>query len=111
MRVLLDESLSGLLAPAITGHDVQTVRQMGWLGIGNGALLRRAVESGFEAMVTADRSIEHQQNLAKIGIGLVVLVARKNRIEDHLPLLPELLEALATIQPGQVVHVGPLGRA
>ena len=105
MLALLDESLPRPLAPKIPGHEVRTVRQMGWAGIVNGELLRRAAAAGFVALETADRSIEHQQNMARAGIGLVVLIAPSNRLEHLEPLAPRVAEALATIRPGQVVHV------
>ena len=107
MRAILDESLPRPLAPEILGHEVATVRQMGWAGLSNGELLRRMTGAGFGALVTADRSIEHQQNIARAGIGLVVLRSRSNRIEDLLPLAPQVAEALAAVRPGQIVHVGP----
>ena len=44
----------------------------------------------FEAFITADRNLEFQQNLAKLPIAVMVLVARKNRRQDLEPLLPEL---------------------
>jgi hypothetical protein len=106
VRAILDESLPRPLAREIPGHDVATVRQQGWAGLGNGELLRRMADAGFGALVTADRSLEYQQNIARAGIGLVVLRSRSNRIEDLLPLAPRIVEALTTMRPGQVVHVG-----
>lgn len=111
MRVLLDESLPRQLARAIPDHDVRTVIQMGWASIENGELLRLAVAAGFEVFVTADRNVEYQQNVARIGLGLVVLAGRSNRREHMMPLAPQVVAALTTLQPGQVVHVGTRGPA
>ena len=86
MRILLDESLPRPLLRLLTGHDVQTVTQMGWTGLSNGALLRHAAES-FDAVLTADQNIEFQQNLKELPIAVVVLIARTNRIESLEPLL------------------------
>ncbi len=105
MLVLVDESLPTVLAGEIVGHDARTVRQMGWLGVSNGDLLRRAVAAGFTAFVTADRNVEHQQNIAKLGLGIIVLIARSNRIEHVQALAPRVVEVLHTLRPGQVVHV------
>jgi hypothetical protein len=44
----------------IVGHDVQTVRNMGWLSTRNGELLRRAAAAGFDAIVTMDRNMAFQ---------------------------------------------------
>jgi hypothetical protein len=106
VRAILDESLPRPLAAEIPGHEVATVRRMGWAGLGNGELLRRMRDAGFGALATADRGIEYQQNIARVGIGLVVLRARSNRIEDVLPLAVQVAEALSAIRPGQIVHVG-----
>lgn len=111
MLVLLDESLPRQLGRLLHGHDVRTAAEMGWASIDNGELLRLAVTTGFEAFVTADRNMEYQQNVARIGLGIVVLHARSNRREHLLPLAPVVMEALVTLRPGQVVHVGTLGRA
>ena len=82
-----------------------TVQQQGWAGLKNGELLKRAGQTGFEVLVTADRSLEFQQNLARSRLAVVVLVAPSNTLEDLLPLVPGLLVALRKSQPGQLIHV------
>jgi len=62
VRVLLDESLPRPLAALLSGHEVRTVATVGWSGIENGELLRLAAER-FDVLITADRNVEHQQNL------------------------------------------------
>lgn len=104
MRILLDESLPIELRTEIVGHTVRYVREMGWSGLRNGELLARAAAQ-FDVVVTADRNIEHQQNLNTLPVSVTVLVARSNRIEQLRPLLPRLLEALSSLQPRTVVHV------
>lgn len=78
---------------------------MGWAGLKNGDLMSRARAEGFEILLTGDRNMEYQQNIPAAYIALVVLEARTNRLDDLLPLMPSLLQILATVQPGQVVHV------
>lgn len=104
--MLLDESKGRRFGRLLVGHDVASVDRLRWKGLKNGALLRRAADEGFEALITADRSIEYQQNVASLGLGVVVLVARSNRLADHQPLVPDVLSVLGEIQPGQVVRVG-----
>jgi hypothetical protein len=60
-RVLLDEHLPRRLRTLLPGFHVQTVAEAGWSGKTNGELLRLAV-GVFDVLVTADRSIPHQQN-------------------------------------------------
>ena len=108
MRLLLDEMLPPRYARDLErgGREASVVTQIGWAGIRNGELLRRARAAGFDVLITSDQNIEHQQNVAQAGIGGVVLIARSNRVEDLRPLVPDLELALASIQPGQVVRVG-----
>ena len=79
---------------------------MGWAGITNGVLLRRAVAESFDVFLTADRNLEHQQNLSSISIAVVVLIAKSNRVHDLLPLVPELLSRLGSVRPGEVIRLG-----
>ena len=103
MRILLDESLPRELARDLPGHVVRTVVQMGWAGRKNGELLRLAAAE-FDLLLTADRNLEHQQNLAQVGVGIAVLIGRTNRIEDLRPLLPALLAGIENVRPGQLVR-------
>lgn len=105
MRVLLDEQLPRQLAPYLVGHDVRTVQQESWAGLTNGELLRQAEAAGFSVFLTGDQNLEFQQNISKRRLGVVVLRADSNAIEDLLPLIPAALTAIEAVQPGQVVRV------
>jgi hypothetical protein len=48
----------------------------------------------------------HQQNVKGLPFGVVVLIARTNRLGDLLPLVPEILIALENVRPGQTQQVG-----
>jgi predicted nuclease of predicted toxin-antitoxin system len=104
MRVLLDECLPRRLKRSISGHDVRTVPECGWAGKSNGELLRLA-GNRFDVFVTVDRNLPAQQNLGS-GLAVVVLQAPSNRFQDLEPLVPELVETLATITSGQLVRLG-----
>jgi len=105
VRVLLDEQLPRQLAGHLVGHDVRTVQQQSWSGFKNGALLTEAEQIGFEVFVTADRNLEYQQSFLGRKLGVVILFAPSNAREDLLPLVPEALEAVVRVQPGQVLRV------
>ena len=105
MRVLLDEQLPRQLARHLLGHDVRTVQQQSWAGLKNGALLTEAEQAGFSVFVTGDRNLQYQQNLKERKLGVVVLAAASNALEDLLPLVPEALAAIESVQPGQVRRV------
>jgi len=102
MRILLDENLDWRLGRDLPGHDVESVPRLGWAGIQNGLLLRKAIESGFDVLVTMDGNIAFQQHLVGHSIKLIVLRARSNRLADTMPLMPKLLQALPYIQTGVV---------
>ncbi len=105
MRILLDESLPRGLAQLILGHEVSTVRVEGWAGVKNGKLLALA-STRFDAFLTADRNLEFQQNLATLPIAVVVLICPRTRLQNIVPLLPNLHEALGTLRPNSVTRVG-----
>jgi predicted nuclease of predicted toxin-antitoxin system len=46
MKLLLDENLPKKLKIDFQGHEVYTVRDMGWNGIKNGELLKLLVSNG-----------------------------------------------------------------
>jgi hypothetical protein len=74
----------------------------------DGNAKQRAAEAGrgrLHVFLTADQSLEHQQNLDTLPIAVLVLIAPTNRIEDLGPLIPAVLRALATLAPRQLVHV------
>jgi len=104
VRVLLDECVPRKLKHEMPGHDVQTVSEMGWSGIKNGPLLRRAAEE-FDAFITVDQGFQHQRNLSPQNFVIVVMVARSNDIGDLRPLLPQVLKALETASPGGITRV------
>ena len=105
MRVLLDENLPHDLIAQLSRHEVTTVQGMGWAGVENGELLRRA--SGHtDAFITMDRKLEREQNLSVLSFGVVLIIARSNRVQDLLPLAPDVLAALDRIQPGRLEQVG-----
>src|SRR5687768_14709506 len=104
MRILLDESLPRTLRAELLEHSVKTVVEMGWSGIKNGELLRRAADR-FDVFVTADQNLPYQQNLSALPVSVVVLAARTNRIEALRPLVPELLLSLVSLRPKSLLRV------
>ena len=90
MRVLLDENLPHQLRELFENNiEVVTVRYRGWQGKENGELLRIAANE-FDAFITMDQGIPHQQNLSEIKIGIILLEAESNRFEDLAPLISKV---------------------
>lgn len=105
MRLLLDENLDWRLSRDLLEHQVESVPLMGWAGIENGELLRKAVEAGFDVLVTMDSNMVHQQNVRQYAIAVIALRAPSNRLADTRPLMPALLALLPKIQPGTVIFL------
>ena len=80
-------------------HEVFTVREKRWNGKLNGALLTLMLTEGFEALVTADKNLQHQQNFNRYPIPVLVLHTYRITYEDFKPLVPKLLELLKTDLP------------
>ncbi len=98
MRILLDESVPGRLGFRLVGHETMSVQKRGWAGIKNGKLLALAAAE-FDLLITADKGIEYQQNLATLPIAILVILARSNRMTDLEPLVPEILRTLNHVKP------------
>ncbi len=107
MRVLLNENLprrpTGLFGPEV---QATTVGRRNWSGKRNGELLGMA-EKEFDASLTTDKGIPHQQNLADIGLTIVLLRAKSNDYADLSPLMDEVNSALASAEPGTFVRIPP----
>jgi predicted nuclease of predicted toxin-antitoxin system len=63
MRILFDENLDCRLRRYLADHQVESVPLLGWAGIQNGDLLRKAIEEGFEVIITMDSNMVHQQDV------------------------------------------------
>jgi len=105
VRILHDEQLPRQLAAYLVGHDVRTVQQELWAGLKNGALLTRAEDAGFSVFVTGDQNLEFQQDISNRCLGVVILCATSNALEDLLPPVPAGLTAIATVRSGQLIRV------
>ena len=104
MRVLLDECVPRALRNDIPGHQVQTVAEVGWAGVKNGELLRRAA-TAFDVLITVDRNLEYQQSFKGVSLAVIVIDASSNDIIALRPLTPTVLELIPQAKPGVVTHV------
>lgn len=100
MRVILDEGVPPELAHCLTGHEISTVKIQGWRGTKNGKLLDLIEGAGFEALVTNDKRMEHENNLRLRPFATLVLsVSNWNIIRERLA---DIQMALDQAQPGTV---------
>ncbi len=98
----LDDFLEGF--PSVSRFEIVTVTDHGWSGMKNSELLR-AAEAEFDALVAMNKGIEHQQNLNRINLGIVLISARSNRRHDVEPAMPEVNRVLRVIRAGEVIRV------
>ncbi len=103
-RVVLDECLPRPIIRDLSMFDVQTAQRAGFAGLKNGALLA-AIDGQFDVFVTIDQNLRHQQNLSSINFGIVVLSVPSNRLPYVRAMLPDLVPAIASVVPGQVMLV------
>lgn len=104
MRVLLDACVPKGLRRHLSGHEVRTAPEVDWGDLDNGDLLD-AMSGHFDALVTVDKRLPQQQRIKDRPLGVVVLRAKSNRLADLLPLVPDLLAALSTLEVGTVKEV------
>src|SRR5271156_5419396 len=104
MFILFDHGTPKGLARALPGHTITTAQARGWDKLNNGALLNAAEEAGLDLLLTTDRRIRYQQNLAGRKIAIVVLTGTTKwaRVRLHLERIAALVEAAT---PGNYAEV------
>lgn len=106
MNVLFDQGVPVPLRRHLRPHKVDTAAEMGWSLLQNGALLREVAATGHTVFITTDQNLQHQQNLARLSFGVVILTATSwPRIQKHIPAVQA---AVARVKPGKclIVQVG-----
>jgi Domain of unknown function (DUF5615) len=105
VKVLFDENMPVRLRRSLPGHEVSTVRYLGWLGVENGDLLALAQQHGFEAMVSQDQSLPYQNHLPKCSLRVVLLSYPARELATVMLRVAALLNDM---QPGEVRRLSPL---
>jgi hypothetical protein len=97
MRVLFDQGTPVPLRGFLIGHEVVTAFEAGWSEISNGDLLEKA-EKEFNVLVTTDKQLRYQQNLADRRIAVLVLpYASWISLRMHTE---KIAKAVTAMQPG-----------
>ena len=96
MKILLDENLPTKVKYDFgEDYEVQTVRDMGWLGKKNGELLGLAAFNGFDIFITLDKNLRNQQNLNKVDLKFIILLAIDNKHQTLPPYIEKTKNLLA----------------
>jgi hypothetical protein len=90
MRLLLDENLPKRLKLDFPEHEIFTVRDKQWNGFKNGELLKLLLDNSFDALLTYDKNLQHQQNFSKYTITVFVLTAPINQYKELTKLSPKV---------------------
>ena len=106
MKILLDECVPKDLCKSLADHECHSARRAGFGGKKNGELLAAAELAGYDVLLTVDRNIPHQQNLAGRRLALLIMHVESNKLSALTPHVPACLDALRSIRPGQVLRIG-----
>lgn len=106
MKILFDQGTPVPLRRYFHPHLVDTVSERGWATLVNGDLLAAAIRDGYDVFITTDQNLRHQQNVAKLNLGILVLLSTswpriRNSVED-------ILVALDKASEGSLVQVSIL---
>lgn len=103
MRFVLDEMMPRDFAAILPDHDIHHMIDLGWRGTLNGKLLALCTDHGFDALITKDGNMPHQQNIGTAGIAVIVLRPRSQKVADLIEMALMLPNILYDILPGKVI--------
>ena len=98
MRILFDQATPVPIRSYLEGHIVRTAAQQGWDTLRNGDLLTAAEGAGFDLLLTTDKNIRYQQNLAGRKIAIVVL--GQQQWPRLRPNVQRIIDAVNASTPG-----------
>ncbi|MGO9699998.1 MAG: hypothetical protein ACLPX7_12140 [Xanthobacteraceae bacterium] len=102
MKILFDQGTPVPLRRALKEHIVSTAYEMGWHQLDSGELLT-AIEAKFDALVTTDQNLRHQQNLTQRRLAILVLpTANWPDLRTHEAQITAPINAL---RPGDVLEL------
>jgi predicted nuclease of predicted toxin-antitoxin system len=102
VKILFDQGTPAPLRGALKQHTVATAYELGWTELDNGRLLT-AAESEFDALVTTDKNLRYQRNLAGRRLAILVLpTANWPELRIHEARIAAAVDAL---QPGDIVEL------
>ena len=83
---------------------MDTISEQGWSTLVNGDLLAATVRNGYDVFVTTDQNTKHQQNLADLHLGILVLLSTswpriRNRVENIVIALDKASQGILVEVP------------
>ena len=103
MRILFDNGVPAPLRHSLLTHTVVEATERGWDRLKNGDLIAAAEEAGFDVLLTTDKNMRYQQNLAGRKIAFVVIGNQQWPVlRCHVDMVTAAVEAAT---PGSVTEV------
>src|SRR5580698_9779784 len=103
MRILFDQGIPVPIRSYLKDHDIRTAAHEGRDQLTNGALLNAAEGAGFDLLLTTDKNMLYQQNLAGRRIAIVVL--GQQQWPQVRPYVRLVVEAVNSVEPSAYVEV------
>lgn len=101
MRILLDNCVPKRpMVGLLKGHEAVLASKAGVAHLLNGRLLEAAAAGGFKLLLTVDRNMRHQQNLALLPLPLLVIDVPNNTAPFLLPLADAIRAAVLVAAEG-----------
>ena len=98
MKILLDECVTRHLKPKFFPHEIFTVREMDGSGIKNGKLMTLCVKNNFDMLITVDKNLQYQQNLAKYPIAIIIFNSISVDISQLQNFVPDFLNRIESFE-------------
>ena len=97
MKILLDENIDVRFKNLFDAnvHAVFTIKDMDWLGIKNGVLLKLLEENSFDVFISVDKKLPYQQNEKNLPVLIIILNVKRNVLERISKLYPEILKLIS----------------
>ena len=94
MRILFDQATPVPIRTSLDQHEVRTASQQGWDTLKNGDLLTAAEAAGFDVLLTTDKNLRYQQNLAGRKIAIVILGRQQwPQLRSHVQRIVDAVNA------------------
>jgi hypothetical protein len=103
-RVILDEGVPKVLARKLRANGIDAVSfPNDWKQLSDSTLLSNIERQGFQVLVTNDKRMQFQQNMASRNLAVLVLPTN-NRIA-LLEMVSDVIDALQRARPGEFLHI------
>jgi len=107
VRILFDQGTPVPIRTFLKGHTVRTAAQEKWDTLRNGDLLNAAEAAGFDLLLTTDKNLRYQQNLAGRQIAIIVLgIQQWPDLRPHVQLVVNAVNGSAAGSYAEVDIVG-----